>query len=234
MKLTNFFDFICVNCQQRLTIAKHGICSSCYQKVQRTPYCGRCGASLPESRLQCGACLLNPPLWQKMVYVSAFEEPLKSLIYRFKFNQDYWLDRSLARWLYLAVREAKRTHHLALPELLIPVPLHHKRQWERGYNQAGLLTHYLSRWLHIPYQDDAIIRYRSTAAQRGKSAEQRQKNLANAFCLAKPLPLGVKSVALIDDVITTGATMNDICRCLQETGVTEIQVWALCKTQKAS
>ncbi|OBW96472.1 phosphoribosyltransferase family protein [Gallibacterium salpingitidis] len=234
MKSTNLFDVGCVVCGRRLRIAQHGICSCCYQQVIRQPYCGRCGAVLPENRLQCGLCLLAPPKWQRIVFVSAFEEPIRSLIYRFKFNQDYWLDRSLARWLLLAVREAKRTHNLSLPDLLIPVPLHHQRQWRRGYNQASLLARYLSHWLNIPFRQDLIQRQRATESQRGKSAEQRQKNLAQAFKLVKPLPVGIKSIALIDDVITTGTTMEEICHCLQQVGVQEIQVWALCKTQKMS
>lgn len=232
MKNTNLFDTSCFICQRRLAIGQHGICSLCYRQLPQFCYCGRCGTALPEDRLQCGVCLLSPPSWQHIVFVSAFAEPLRSLIYQFKFNQAYYLDRSLARWLYLAVRKARCTHQLQLPDLLIPVPLHHQRQWHRGYNQATLLTHYLSKWLKIPYRDDVVVRYRATETQRGKTAIQRQQNLTQAFILQKPLPKTVKSVAIIDDVITTGTTMTEICHCLQREGITEIQVWALCKTQK--
>ncbi|MFC0322110.1 amidophosphoribosyltransferase [Gallibacterium melopsittaci] len=232
MKPTNFFDTSCIVCGCRLAISIHGICSTCYRQLPKVAYCGCCGTALPEDRMSCGCCLLNPPKWQRIVFVSAFVEPIQPLIYRFKFHQDYWLDRSLARWLFLAVRNAKRTHHLTLPDLLIPVPLHHRRQWQRGYNQAALLARYLSRWLNIPCREDLIVRKRATEAQRGKTAAQRQRNLSHAFALVKPLPQGIKSIALIDDVITTGTTMEEICLCLQQVGIEDIQVWALCKTQK--
>lgn len=232
MKRNNIFDFCCIQCGRRLQIASHGLCSFCYKQIKKFHYCGCCGTKLPENRQRCGICLLTPPLWQKIVFVSAFEEPLKSLIYRFKFRQDYWLDRSLARLLLLSVREARRTHQLELPELLIPVPLHHKRQWGRGYNQSSLLARYLSRWLNIPYLENAIIRQRATSTQRGKNSWQREQNMQQAFVLKRNFYGRVKRIALIDDVITTGATMDAICRCLIQQGIEEIQVWALCRTQK--
>ena len=232
MRRNNIFDFCCIQCGRRLQIAAHGLCSFCYKQIKTFHYCGCCGTKLPEDRQRCGICLLTPPLWQKIVFVSAFEDPLQSLIYRFKFQQDYWLDRSLARLLLLAVKEARRTHQLSLPELLIPVPLHHRRQWQRGYNQSSLLAQYLSRWLNIPYLENAVIRQRATSTQRGKNSRQREQNMQQAFALKQRLPAQIKRIALIDDVITTGATMEAICRCLMQQELAEIQVWALCRTQK--
>ena len=118
-----------------------------------------------------------------MVIIGRYNEPLSTLIHRFKFQKQFWLDRTLARLLYLAVRNARRTHGLMIPDAIIPVPLHHFRQWQRGYNQADLLARQLAKWLRIPYAKDVLRRTKRTPTQRGLSAKDRRQNLKNAFQL---------------------------------------------------
>ena len=118
-----------------------------------------------------------------MVIIGHYIEPLSILIQRFKFQNQFWIDRTLARLLYLAVRDAKRTHQLKLPEAIIPVPLYHFRQWRRGYNQADLLSRQLSRWLDIPNLNNIVKRVKHTHAQRGLSAKDRRQNLKMPFLL---------------------------------------------------
>src|SRR5699024_11658656 len=101
---------------------------------------------------------------------------------------------SLARLLLLAVKEARSTHQLSLPELLIPVPLHHRRQWQRGYNQSSLLARHLSRWLNIPCLENVVIRQRATSTQRGKNSRQREQNMQQAFALKQRLPAQIKRI----------------------------------------
>ncbi|PRM40331.1 DNA utilization protein GntX [Haemophilus influenzae] len=165
-----------------------------------------------------------------MVIIGHYVEPLSVLIHRFKFQNQFWIDRTLARLLYLAVRNAKRTHQLKLPEAIIPVPLYHFRQWRRGYNQADLLSRQLSRWLDIPNLNNIVKRVKHTHTQRGLSAKDRRQNLKNAFSLAvlkNEFPY--HRVALVDDVITTGSTLNEISKLLRKLGVEEIQVWGLAR-----
>lgn len=135
----NLFQSCCVHCHTPLKLAKHGLCSRCNRTIRRFPYCGCCGAELRENALHCGNCLQQEPAWDRMVIIGRYNEPLSTLIHRFKFQRQFWLDRTLARLLYLAIRNARRTHGLMLPEVILPVPLHHFRQWQRGYNQADLL-----------------------------------------------------------------------------------------------
>lgn len=228
MKSTNPFAFRCFYCQQILVLAQQGICCRCNRLISRLPYCGVCGSPLTEYHLGCGNCSLNRPLWDRIVYVSPYQSPVSELIHRFKFRQQYYLDRTLARLLLLAVLAAKREQDLSLPELLLPVPLHHHRQWQRGYNQADLLARYLGHYLKLPVNNCWLQRQRSTLSQRGLIAAERQKNLVGAFSLKGKVK--VQSVAIIDDVITTGATMHELCVLLRQQGVSEIQVWALCRT----
>ncbi|KGQ69414.1 competence protein ComF [Chelonobacter oris] len=218
----------CLLCRCRLAIADHGICSRCNHQITRFCYCGCCGSELAFDMPHCGKCLTEPPQWQRLVAVSHFRPPLSELIHRFKFQRQFQLDRTLARLLLLAVRQARRTHQLPLPDVILPVPLHRFRHWQRGYNQSELLTKWLSRWLAIPYDKQLLQRTRHTTAQRALNRKQRRKNLKNAFNLrSKP---SYHSVAIVDDVITTGATMTEICKLLQKCGVKHIQVWCLCRT----
>ena len=118
-----------------------------------------------------------------------------------------------------------------LPEVILPVPLHHVRQWQRGYNQADLLARQLSQWLKIPVKNDLITRTKRTPTQRGLSAKDRRKNLRNAFQLsAKHRHFPYRHVALIDDVITTGSTLNETAKLLRQANVAHIQVWGLART----
>ncbi|AWX14190.1 amidophosphoribosyltransferase [Mergibacter septicus] len=228
MKLTNPFAFRCFYCQQSLALPWQGLCCRCQRQIIQIPYCGKCGSPLPEYHLGCGYCSCQQLLWDRMIYVSPYQAPLSELIHRFKFQQQYYLDRTLARLLLLAVLNAKREQGLSLPELLLPVPLHHHRQWQRGYNQAGLLADYLGYYLTLPVNHHWLKRQRATPSQRGLVARERQKNLVGAFSLKAEVR--VQSVAIIDDVITTGATMYELCVLLRQQGVSEIQVWALCRT----
>ena len=221
----------CVQCENPLMVVQHGLCSRCNQTIRRFSYCGRCGTELAQDALVCGHCLRELPHWQRMVIIGKYAEPLSGLIHRFKFQNQFWLDATLARLLALAVRNARRTHRLPLPEVILPVPLHHRRQWSRGYNQADLLAQRLSHLLNIPCHNDWLLRNKSTPTQRGLSAKQRRTNLKNAFQITPLFPrLPVQSVALVDDVITTGSTLNEISKLLSRAGVQHIQVWGLAKT----
>lgn len=226
----NWFGFCCVQCRRKLAVARHGLCSRCNKQIRRFPYCGRCGAELSRNERQCGRCLRDEPAWDRMVIIGHYNDPLAGLIHRFKFQNQFFLDRTLARLMLLAVRDAKRTHALTLPDVLLPVPLHRFRQWRRGYNQADLLAQQLARQLNIPARNDLIKRVKHTPTQRGLTAKARRQNLKNAFEINPIIQYcGYRSVALLDDVITTGSTLNEIAKQLRKAGVAQIQVWGLAR-----
>ncbi|MDG2960373.1 amidophosphoribosyltransferase [Bisgaard Taxon 10/6] len=223
----NPLGFRCVRCGERLALARHGLCSRCNRLIERFPYCGTCGAPLRENALHCGRCLQSKPGWDRLVMIGRYDEPLSSLIHRFKFRRQFWLDRTLARLMLLAIIRARREQGLCLPEAILPVPLHHFRQWRRGYNQTALLARYLSQWLNVPYDLHQIRRIKRTPNQRGLTAAARRSNLKNAFWVNASVPY--RSVALLDDVITTGSTLNEIARQLRKQGVQHIQAWGLAR-----
>lgn len=225
----NKLGFRCFHCDKPLAIAQHGFCCRCVKLLVCSPYCGHCGSLLAENSLFCGACLQNEPKWQRIVQVSVYKKPLADWIHRFKFHQQYWLDKPLARLLLLAVKQAQREHGLVLPEVILPVPLFWQRYWRRGYNQSELIARYLSQWLNIPLDTQSLSRIRHTASQRELTAHERRVNLKNAFCYQPQAVEFDQRIAIVDDVVTTGSTLNAICRELKRAGVKEVQVWTLAR-----
>lgn len=223
----NFSQFRCFHCQQTLAISSHGFCCRCVKLLERSNYCGHCGSPLLENDHSCGNCLRNEPKWHHIVQISAYKSPLAEWIHRFKFQHQHYLDFALARLLLLAIYQARRTHHLCLPDVILPVPLFWKRQWQRGYNQAELIAKPLSKWLDIPLDCHSLKRVRATIPQKELTAVQRRKNLQHAFKYEPIEPY--QRVAIVDDVVTTGSTINAICLELLKQGVKDIQVWTLAR-----
>lgn len=223
----HFFNFRCFHCERPLALSHHGICSRCVKQLPRSPYCGCCGSPLLEYQNHCGNCLRDEPKWHRLVQIGAYKPPLAEWVHRFKFQGGHYWDKALARLLLLAILDAKRNHGLRLPDVILPVPLFWQRQWKRGYNQAELLAKPLAKWLNIPLDTQSLRRVRATQPQRELTAQQRRRNLRNAFVYQPLKPY--QRVAIVDDVVTTGSTMNSICAELLKQGVQEIQVWTLAR-----
>ncbi|HTQ99285.1 MAG TPA: hypothetical protein VMH83_04810 [Candidatus Acidoferrum sp.] len=152
---------------------------------------------------------------------------MSALITRFKYHQGLECGRVLTQLLLDCIRQHYRSQ--PLPTLLLPVPLHATRLRERGYNQSLLMARDLGRALAIPVATHALQRQRITPPQQGLSAPQRRRNLRGAFVLTEPLPQ--RRIALIDDVVTTMSTVNEIARVLQrgQASPPEIHVWCLAR-----
>jgi ComF family protein len=221
---------LCWLCQQPLSLASHGICSLCVRQLQRvTPCCcPRCGLPSQHRHLPCGRCLLHPPMWQSLIFVSDYIPPLRELVWRFKYQGDTRLARPLARLILLQCLARFRTGSLPRPQQLIAVPLHRQRLCKRGYNQSQLLASHLAHWLGCHYQGNTLTRRRNTLPQQGLNKRQRQNNLQQAFFCQTSL--AGQHLALIDDVITTGSTLSAISQLLLNNGALSIQVWCLCRT----
>lgn len=223
----NYWGFRCIHCQKPLSLAKHAICSVCYREIEKSCYCGCCGALLLENQLHCGNCLRDEPKWHRIVQVGYYKPPLSEWIHRFKFQQQFWLDQGLARLLLLAIKQAQRTHRLVLPEVIFPVPLFWQREWARGFNQSLLLARYLSTWLRIPLDTVSLQRINATYPQRELTASERKRNVKGAFRYTPSR--AYQCVAIVDDVVTTGSTLNAICLQLRKQGVKHIQAWTLAR-----
>lgn len=156
--------------------------------------------------------------------LDSYRYPLTFMIPALKFHgqQDY--ADLLARWFVL-YRVRWMT---VLPQHIIAVPLHWRRHWQRGYNQAELIAQALSRYTHIPILDNAIKRRRYTRPQSELTQSQRSSNIHNAFWVNQKSLASIQSVVLIDDVITTGSTLNDLCSAMYKVAPhLHISVWCM-------
>ena len=188
--------------------------------------CGQCGLPLPEHSRDaiCGVCIRKPPPFHRTLAPLKYSRPVDGLINRFKHQHSLTTGRALARLLTKSIRQVD----VDLPELLIPIPLHRWRYWRRGFNQAQLLARDLSAELGLPMAR-ALARIRHTPHQQGLKASTRRANLNGAFSIRAGTRLPA-SVALIDDVMTTGATVSECARVLRQHGADSVSVWCIART----
>ena len=166
----------------------------------------------------CGDCLRKPPALTHTRAVFVYGFPLDRLVPRFKFHRDLAAGRLMAGLMAGTLASAPR------PDAIVPVPLHVHRMRQRGYDQALELARPLAASLGLPLRTDLLQRVRATAPQSELDADQRQRNVARAFVVpsgALPPP----HVTLVDDVMTTGATLQAAARTLLKAGVMRVDAW---------
>lgn len=175
--------------------------------------------------LLCGTCLAKPPAFQQTQVGFYFDEELVDLIHGLKYQSQPAYARILAELLADKV-DANGV------EAIVAVPLYITRFRDRGFNQAELIAESLAKTLHIPLIKQAVSRVKDTPSQTHLNARQRRSNLKNAFEVKADNFIGFKSVALLDDVITTGATMESLAKKIKkQTSIETIQAWAVAKTK---
>ncbi len=207
-----------------------GLCHGCRQELPLNHHCcPRCALPLPASgdtAVPCGECQQQPPPFDRCISPFLYHPPIDWLINGLKFHARLCNARLLAALLSRSVAEKG----VGRPDLLIPVPLHPGRLRRRGYNQALELARHLGRQLSIPLNHGSCIRQRPTAPQAGADRAQRQRNLRRAFALRNRPQ--AEHVALIDDVVTTGATVSELAETLRRAGILRVDVWAVARTPR--
>lgn len=219
----------CWLCQMPLVLSQHGLCNYCYRQLPLPPpCCPRCGLPALNTVKECGACLVRPPSWKRLLFVSDWQPPLSTWVKQLKFSQATALSNMLARLMLLQWLSLRREHNLRRPDLMLCVPLHTKRAWFRGYNQMDEISRRLARWTGCQYAPAGLRRHRPTHIQHHLQAVARRKNLRGAFRVE--FPVQGRHITLMDDVVTTGSTVNEISRILLAAGAASVQVWSLCRT----
>ena len=203
-----------------------GLCPACSCRLSRlsAASCGCCGqpiiaAALPRG-FRCGDCRTRPPAFDRLHAVWSYTEPFDAVIRGLKFRRLEYLGEQLAEELYI------RLPRLAEAELVVPVPLHWARELERGYNQAERIARPLARRIGVPLVK-ALLRRRRTRPQTSLDRTDRIDNLRGAFRPrnrrgGRGRAIDGRTVILVDDVVTTGATLDAASRSLKEAGATRV------------
>jgi len=221
--------------------------------------CDLCGNNLcdtitPQQTLICSSCFADLPLFKQdiiqndllnwpsvnkalpnsrfdhLVCLSPYLPPFTQWLPQFKYQGRFEL-ASLFANLMAQQWKNQNLSRLASPvDLILSVPLHISKWQIRGYNQAHLLAKTFAQHLQLPYDETALIRTKNNISQVGQTGNQRRNNLANAFTLAKELPNNTKHVILVDDVLTTGSTANEISKILKRVGVNKVTITTICLT----
>ena len=233
----------CIICKVNKCLANQLHCRSCdIQASYRHTYCQACGQTFAAMLDHCGRCLTQASAFDTCICPFEFSGPIKELIWRFKYQQQPYLARPLAQLFFSeldsnipdsAVREAsylKNSPNIgaALPDAIISVPSHPISLRQRGYNQSNLLAIEIAKQLKIPVYTDILRKTRHTQSQTTLDLNQRKNNVKHSFEIIKPLQ--VQHLAIVDDVITTNATMSEISKTLKKNGVDYIQAWGIAHT----
>lgn len=230
--------YICTNNDQHCLLCDepaeqvHPICSSCESELPwLDERCRICALPLPLDGLLCGQCARQRPAFRRVEAPWHYGFPLDALITRFKHQRQWPLGRLMAQMLgnWLAHRFADG---LPRPALLLPVPMASRRLRQRGYNQAAMLAGWIAAQLAIPCDTELLTRPLDTTAQQELDARARKRNLRNAFALTRPEAIEGVHVALVDDVLTTGATAQALARLLRDTGAARVDVYCLARTPR--
>jgi ComF family protein len=195
-----------------------GDCDAKLRELEDEPHCGVCASPLPMAGSPCPYCMGKGPVnFERVVRLAAYADPLRELIIQLKYHRKWGLGEGLANRL-LEHERAKELLQETEREggVLVPVPLHWKRHFLRWYNQAEVIARQLGGRCGIPVARP-VKRIKPTEAQTHlHSRAQREQNLRDAFGLIDPAPVAGKHVVIVDDVWTTGATMQALARVLKK------------------
>ncbi len=214
---------ICALCNQYHR-GRLAICIECHEHLTPTgSACTHCALPLPEGHfLVCGHCAKKKPYVDEAIAAYRFEEPLRTLLHEFKYHEGLYLCSFLATLILQAIPA-----HALKTQCLIPIPMHPKRLRQRGFNQAAELAKQLSRTLKLPYDLSHCKKIINSVPQASLDASQRRHNLRDAFQVT---PLPYQQVTLIDDLLTTGSTANELAKTLKKQGVIQVDLWCCART----
>lgn len=233
------FPPCCLACERFLPWAAQGaFCSPCGERIQlaRPPFCRLCGRPYQhewQGDHLCGACLLQPPSfsvarsWACYPRDPDVSHPLRQVVHRFKYGRQASLGQPLGR---LAAQACRPWFQSSGIELIIPVPLHPRRLRWRGFNQSVLLGRTIGREWGIRLDPFVLIRKTETPPQSTLSLKERGPNVRGAFGIAPRHTVEGMRLLLVDDIYTSGATVNECARVLRRSGAREVQVLTLGRT----
>jgi ComF family protein len=227
--MDTIFPARCAACRE--PVGAHGaLCATCWSEMHfiTDPVCHHCG--LPFGHVMgpvalCGACMQDRPAYTEARAVFRYDEHSRAQILALKYHDKTQLAPVFGSWL-----ARMGSQYAPKAQAIIPVPLHYWRLLHRRYNQAALLAHALARETGLPVLTNTLKRVHATGSQAGLSRRGREENVRGAFKVARRESLKGISVLLIDDVMTTGATLNACARALHDAGARDVYALTLART----
>ncbi len=221
----------CLLCQQpllRQNIHSPFFCDTCYLDLPwHSQACFRCGNvfSITDDQPICGQCLLQPPPYQRLIATWYYHSPIREIIAALKFKHNFCYATALAQHLLTSINN---NYLHDLPDRIIPVPLHRHRLRQRGFNQAQIIAKKIAKKLQLPLDIHSCQRILATKAQANLPSDKRNRNVLNAFqCKTH---LHGETIAIVDDIVTTGSTVSELARCFYQAGANNVHVWCCAKT----
>ena len=215
---------LCVSCRE--PVSGEGVCAECWGKLSfiARPYCERLGIPFvydPGPGLLSMEAIANPPAYARARAAVRYDEVAKTMVHALKYQDRTDLAPIMGRWMARAGQDL-----LDSADALIPVPLHWKRSWSRRYNQSGALAKIISRAASVPVAPDALQRIRATEQQIGLSKSERARNVQGAFKVPpeKKSVVQGRRITLVDDVLTSGATVDACARALLRAKAASVDV----------
>lgn len=215
-------EYFCLACWQKIALVGHPLCNICGR-----PYPDGSGSDHP-----CGACMLRAPhfsqarAWACYPRDEGFEHPLRRVVQKYKYGRKVALGKPLGRLMADGCEEFLRACSV---DVIVPVPLHPKRLRWRGFNQSVLLARQVSSRYGVALDPFVLRRSAATPPQTQLTEEERRRNVRGAFELNSERPVKGKTVLLVDDVYTSGATVNECSRTLRKSGAKEVFVLTLAR-----
>jgi len=197
------------------------LCSCCEAACRPVEdLCGRCAEPLARGTGDCARCRLQPPSWDSVHCLFIYQPPVDDMITSLKFGHEMVFARVLGTLLAGSLKQSGA----ALPDWIVPIPLHRRRQLTRGFNQSLEIARHVAPRMGLRVESRLLQRNRATAAQSGLDAAERTRNLAQALGVDRRCALP-KRIALLDDVLTTGSTAEAAARKLKTAGCHHVQLW---------
>lgn len=209
--LDEIFPPICGICHKW---EKQGICPECYQMIRKMLVCK---IQNQDEQKQ---------YYKKQMFLFPYEGLIRDLLISYKFGEQSYLYHTFAE---IIVKDKKICRFLKSYDIIIPVPVHRKRKWERGYNQTELIAKKVGKALEIEVETKTLIKTKNIKPQSSLTKEQRIKNIQNVYAITNMQKVVDKKILILDDIYTTGSTVRECSKTLQEAGAKEIGIVTIAK-----